>query len=326
VDGFPSALAPVVRSAVFASHALIFGLVPILLLVLRPAAEAAQLAQEGRSRVGRRAEALAGVALLVAMAGATYALVSQSAETADLAGEPLGADSLGLVLQTQFGAWHLARFPVCIALLALLLGRVRTWGLRAGDIPAPARWWGLWGVLAAVLLASISMAGHAAAAEVPLVAVSNDVLHLAAGATWITGVVALTWLLPAAWAGGGALDQLSIVAPAVDRFARIAPWAIGIVVATGLVNSLTHLGLSPGALIRTGYGRALSIKLLGVVGIVALGAINHFVSRRRLLAGLAANRPVREQTTLRRAVAVEVLLAAFVLGVTGVLVGLAPPE
>jgi copper transport protein len=326
VDGFPSALTQVVRGAVFASHALIFGLVPILLFVLRPAAEAAQLAPEGRSRVGRRAEALAVLALFVAMAGTTYALVRQSAETADLVGEPLGADSLGLVFQTQFGAWHLARFPVCIALLTLLLGKVRTWGLGAGDGPAPARWWGLWSVLAAVLLASVSMAGHAAASGVPLVTVPNDVVHLAAGATWITGVIALTWLLPAAWARGADLDQLRLVAPAVDRFARIAPWAIAIVVATGVVNALTHLGLSPGALLRTGYGRALSIKLLGVVGIVALGAINHFVSRRRLLAGLAAMRPVREQTTLRRAVAVEVLLAAFVLGVTSVLVGLAPPE
>lgn len=326
MDGFPSALTQFVRGAVFASHALIFGLVPVFVLVLRPAVAEAQLGPVGRARVGRRAEGLAVAALLIAVVGAGYALVNQAVEAADLAGEPLGGHAFSLVMQTQFGAWHLARFPVCLALTALLVGRIRMWALASGEGSAPARWWVLWVLLSVALLVSVSMAGHAAASDVPILAVPNDVVHLAAGATWLTGVVALTWLLPAAWARGDDLAQLRVVAPAVDRFARVALGAIAIVVATGVVNALTHLGLSPGDLIRTSYGRALSIKLVGVAGIVGLGAVNHFVARRRLLAGLAARRPVRDQTTLRRAVAVEVLLAAFVLGVTGVLVGLAPPE
>jgi copper transport protein len=321
VDGFPSATTIAIRLAVFASHALVFGLVPIFLLVLRPALSGAGISPERRAAVGSRAEVMVLVALIVGAAGSAYALVQGAAEAADLLGTPLDADAFRVVLETQFGLWHLLRFPLALALLALLVGKVKSWG---ADEDAPRRWWLLWGLLAAMLLASTSLAGHAAASDIPAIGVPNDVLHLAAGATWLTGVVALTWLLPIAGRGSEDVDRLRVLAPAVDRFSRVAFWSIMVVAATGTVNALLHLG-SFEALVSTDYGRTLMTKLSAFACIVGLGAVNHYVMRGRLLAGLRAGRPVREQTLLRRAVAVEVALAVFVLGATGVLVSLPPP-
>lgn len=324
MDGFPSAPTLIVRLAVFSSHALLFGFVPIIVLVLRPALNASPVEPARRAIVARRAETFLLIALVAAVAGTAYALVSEVAEAADLLGEDVGREAVELVLQTQFGLWHLVRFPVCLALFALLAGKVRSWALDEGKGSAPARWWTLWLILATVLLGSISLAGHAAASHSSL-AVPNDMVHLAAGATWLSGVVALTWLLPAAWGPADGPEQLGVLAPAVDRFSRVAFWSVMVIAATGVANALVHLERL-GDLVSTDYGRTLTAKMCAFACIVALGAVNHFVMRGRLLAGLRAGEPVRAQMVLRRTVAVEVALAVIVLGATAVLVGFPPPD
>lgn len=322
MDGFPSATTIAIRFGLFASQALVFGLVPILLLVLRPAMASGEVPAPSRIALARRAEVMVLVALIVGMVATAYGLVIAAAEAADLSGSTLDADAFRTVFETQFGIWHLVRFPVALALIALLVGKVKSWAV---DEDAPARWWVLWGSLSALLLASISLAGHAAASDIPLVGVPNDVVHLAAGATWLTGVVAITWLLPAADRDADDLGRLQLQAPVIDRFSRVAFWSIMIVAATGTVNALLHLG-SIGALTSTTYGRTLVTKLGAFAVIVTLGAVNHFVMRGRLLAGMRAGRPVPEQVRLRRAVGVEVAFAVLVLGATGVLVNLPPPS
>jgi copper transport protein len=316
------------RFIVFLSHALLFGLVPIALLVLRPAFAAAAIEGARRDLVARRAESLMMIALIVALLGAALGLLTQALENADLRGVSLGLRSFEAVLATSPGQLHVLRAPLILALGVLLMGRGRSW-LLAGtagpeEAAAPRRWWAVWLILAAALLATVSRSGHAAGHEWQAVAVTNDVCHLAAGAAWITGIVGLTYLLPGAWRGRDEHAQLSLLAPAVDRFSRVAFWSIMVVIVTGVINSLLHLGAF-GNLFDTDYGRTLVVKLSVFVFILALGGLNHFRLRMRLLQALETGEPSRHRRALRRNVAAELALGLILIVAASFLISFPPP-
>ena len=103
----------------------------------------------------------------------------------------------------------------------------------------------------------------------------------------------------------------------VTAFSPRALALAGIVVATGAVGMLLHVG-SLTALVNTGYGRMLLVKL-GLFGLVlAAGAWNWKRVRPALDRGAPPSR-------LRRSAALELLLAAAVLLATAVLVALPTP-
>ena len=96
---------------------------------------------------------------------------------------------------------------------------------------------------------------------------------------------------------------------------------LAVVCVTGLARSVVQVG-SPGALFDKGYGVTLLIKLGLVVGLVALGALNHFIwapAVRRGDPDESATRRFRLNSTS------ELAVALVVLAVTAVLSGLAPP-
>ena len=78
-------------------------------------------------------------------------------------------------------------------------------------------------------------------------------------------------------------------------------------------------------LLHAAYGRAILVKAVLVVGLVALGAVNRqcVVPRLRAVAGRAA--PGGAGVLLRRTVRIEVTVMVAVLGVTGALVNYTPP-
>jgi putative copper export protein len=315
------------RFIVFLSHALLFGLVPIALLVLRPAFAAAAIEGVRRDFVARRAESLMMIALIVALLGAALGLLTQALDDADLRGVSLGLRSFEAVLATSPGQLHVLRAPLILALGVLLMGRGRSWllaGTAGPEAAAPRRWWAVWLILAAALLATVSRSGHAAGHEWQAVAVTNDVCHLAAGAAWITGIVGLTYLLPGAWRGRDEHAQLSLLAPAVDRFSRVAFWSIMVVIVTGVINSLLHLGAF-GNLFDTDYGRTLVVKLSVFVFILALGGLNHFRLRMRLLRALESGEPSRHRRALRRNVAAELALGLILIVAASFLISFPPP-
>jgi putative copper export protein len=315
------------RFLVFLSHALLFGLVPIALLVLRPAFAATAIEGLRRDAVARRAELLMMIALIVALVGAALGLLNQALEDADLRGVSVGLRSFEAVLATSSGQWQVLRAPLILALAVLLMGRARSWllaGTAGPERGAPRRWWAVWLVLAAALLATVSRSGHAAGHEWHVVAVANDFCHLAAGAAWITGIVGMTYLLPGAWRGRDEHAQLSLLAPAVDRFSSVAFWSIMVVTITGVINSLLHLGAF-GNLFGTDYGRTLVVKLSIFVFILALGGLNHFRLRIRLLQALKAGEPSRHRRALRRNVAAELALGLTLIVATSLLVSFPPP-
>lgn len=315
---------PLLRFSAFAGSALVFGLVPIIRLVLRPAF--GPLGGDwapGRRRVAKRLEGLALAGLVAAGTATAVLLVLQAALVAELGSRRVGLSDFAAVFDTTFGQWYGIRFAIIAGLAVVLTGRVAEWSLTSPGVGrGPGLlWWGTWTGLGIALLATSSLSGHAAVASPTPWSIINDIVHLAAGATWFTGIVSLAVILPDGWRGRGSQESLTLLAPAVLRFARIALISVALVAITGLANSFLHLG-SPSDLISTPYGRTLSLKLVAFAVILALGALNHWVNARRLERALKnpqAGSPVR---TFRRAIAVELVAGLMIMGLSGVLVGL----
>jgi putative copper export protein len=148
----------------------------------------------------------------------------------------------------------------------------------------------------------------------------NDVVHLAAGAVWFSGIVLLASVLPYATRGLEGAERLKLTAPIVSRFSWVALVSIGVVALTGTFNSLFNVE-SPGDLVDSGYGQLLSAKILAFIGVLALGAINHFYVRRRLEAAARDSATTRAQSLFRKTIAIELALALLLMGLTGFLVG-----
>jgi putative copper export protein len=174
-------------------------------------------------------------------------------------------------------------------------------------------------VPAALGLAAIpSLSGHAAGAEQGAAfAVINDALHVCAAGAWL-GTLAMigTAVLPAMVRLDAAPDRA--IADVVDRFSPLALWMAGLLVVSGVVNSLLHFG-APGQLVTTAYGRTLLAKLTLFTGVLAAGAFNW----RRLRPRLGGQGSV---AWLRRSIALELAFALAVLSATAYLTGLPRPD
>jgi copper transport protein len=199
---------------------------------------------------------------------------------------------LRAVLDTRFGHAWAARALLGLVALGLVGPLLRARRL----LPAAA----LTGV---GLLASAAVSGHAGVSG-PF-DVASDVLHLAAVSCWLGGLALLACCVLPREAGAG------------EVVARFSPLAFGCVVAivvTGTFQSWREVG-SAGALTGTTYGHLLLAKVAGFAVLVALGAVGRRWVRRRVAGGLA---------TVRRSVALEVVVAAAVLALTALLVNAEP--
>ena len=313
------------RSIVFIAHAFAFGVLPVLLLVLRPSFASLDGGgwERGRARLAEHLEGLLQSALVASFVATSVGFVLQAALVAEAQGGEIGSDSFSAVANTPFGQWFLLRYPLLAGLAVLLVKRVRTWSLAGAgdDRRGPGRsWWIGWAALSLGLLATSTLSGHTSVARPLALAVITDLLHLVSGGIWFAGIVVLAFVLPDGWAGQDALGRLRLLTPAIVRFSNLALVSIAALLITGTLNSLFHIGkLSD--LWETGYGRALSIKILLFLAILALGGLNHLFVRRRLERALEAGRKEPAEGVFRKTIATELLIGVLVLGVTGFLVG-----
>jgi copper transport protein len=157
-------------------------------------------------------------------------------------------------------------------------------------------------------------AGHAAASgHLAWLDVLVQWLHLLSVGVWVGGLV---WLL--VWTRNRDGVDLGV---AVKRFSILAGIALAVVAATGLQRAISEVGgpTAWGRLFHTSFGVTLLIKVALFAGLVSLGARNRYVNVPRV------SRDPGGMPSLRRAVGAEVLIAAGILGVTGVLTQLPPP-
>ena len=314
------------RFTAFAAHALLFGLVVILIFVLRPSFKALGGPEwdRGRARIADRLEGLVQASLMASVVATLIVVLLQSILNAEIRGDDIDVDSLLAVFETSFGQWSALRLPLAVGLSIMLVRRVRDWSMAgAGDSrPAPSpTWWLAWAGMALGLLATSSLSGHAAVATPRWVSLPNDLIHLASGSVWFTGVIVLSVILPSGWRAAGSDGRLRLLAASVERFSHVAMVSIGIVAVTGTINSFLHIG-KLADFVDTGYGKALFVKILFFFGILALGGVNHYFVSARLQKAVADGTPTASQRLFRKTIAVELAIALTIIGVTGLLVGL----
>jgi len=267
-------------------------------LVLLDATAGAMPHLRGRLRMVRRV--LGAAAVLGLAASAVLSTVwQQGGSLGDLAESQTWVDAL-----TSHAA-------VSTMLAAFGLVVVVTWTEIAARVGGP-RWlrYGV-GAAAVVALASLPWVGHTRAYGPTWLVVAADLVHVAAGAVWIGGVIGLILTLSRT-SDASATRAISTV----RRFSAVAGWTVVTVAVAGTVLAWRILG-SVDDLFDTSYGRALLVKVAVVALVVLTAAANRLVLLPRLAADPTAD---LVRTRLRRMLAVEAAGLVVVLGVTSVLV------
>jgi copper transport protein len=172
------------------------------------------------------------------------------------------------------------------------------------------------GASAVLLMITWPLAGHAAAGTQTPLAITVDLLHLAAMAVWLGGLAVLAVSLPMA----AARADLRAVLP---RFSRVAFGCVVVLVASGTYQTWRDVGTLP-ALYRTTFGQVLLVKLAAVIGAIALGGLARLWVRRHLRAAGATSDEDAPVATFRRGLLAELGVGAGVLAMTAALVVLVP--
>jgi copper transport protein len=189
----------------------------------------------------------------------------------------------------------------------------------------------LLGGLAAV--AAPALEGHTRTSTPMWASVLADIVHVAAAAVWVGGLVAIvvsarvvrTARLAPVGAAPATVAATSSAGegddhPRLVRFVSSASFAaVAAVAATGVLLALVIVD-DLGELADSRYGRLLGLKVLLVAVLVGIGARNRWRVVPAVVAGTAGSR-----IALWRSVRVEVAVAALVVVVAAALVGTPPP-
>lgn len=217
--------------------------------------------------------AMAGILLLPAtprgrlLAAASMVWVVLAGGLAALLGGPSGLAGPHLALIVLVAAVY----GLVVVLLAVISPQVPD--LRLPDLPwVPP-------LAAAGLLAGLPIAAHAWGSGPG--AVLADWLHLLAASLWIGGLACLLVVLLAVFRDrdpGAAAQAARALVPHASRMAALG---LAVLLLTGLYGARMHV---PGwqAAVGTDYGRILLLKILLVVPLAALGAVNRFGLRPRI--------------------------------------------
>jgi len=234
------------------------------------------------------------LAAIFAVLGLFATILSFSLSGANLTGDLSGMTdpmTLSLLWTTPVGtALALRLIGLNLLLVGLFLGRIGAWVSVLGGI---------------IALFSFTQIGHISSSESELMEVAL-ILHLLAVALWI-GVLTPLYRL------ASSSTRYASAADVGHQFGLVASVTVPVLIVVGgymgyqLVGSFT-------ALIETGYGQALIIKILLFSGLLGLAAANKlwFVPALRLGNPVAASH-------LSKSIYVEWLFILAVLGVTAVL-------
>lgn len=213
--------------------------------------------------------------------------------------------AVGVSLGTLFGSSAGGKF----IWLAITVGVAAVFGIAAALRP---------GRVASILVAMTAagallvraLGGHAGGAGLPVLNVGLQWVHLLGVGVWIGGLVWLALVIGS--------DTHAERGGEVRAFSMIAGVGLGAVAITGTLRAVDVLG-GWGALLHvfsTSYGTTLAIKVALAIVLIGLGAFNHYVNVPRYASSGRA--------VLRRIAGAELLLAAGVFALTGVLTGLPP--
>ena len=227
----------------------------------------------------------------------------------------LGTPLLSFLTNSRFGTLFWIRLLLVIAVGALLaFRRSRFWQQTMAS-----RWWWAGILLIGCVMLTTSLGSHAAAQT--FLATIADWLHLIAVGIWVGGLVAL--LLTLLWLRRSDSSEF-IVTFLIARFSQLATICVIVLGITGIYQALIEV-VDTANLIDTPYGTAFAIKLLLVVPLLGLGAVNLLFIQRRLMQTVDdpnATQPLKR--LIRRTVGGEILFVCAVLLITGLLTSLPP--
>ena len=309
----------------------LFGGFAFLLFVLKPAlARSSALNNDekaeafGHSR--KRFTRLTLLSLIVIVISAFAGLVLQASSVLDLSITQAVAPAqlLRVLRQTSYGVPWFLQVAGALLIFAITFFFGRTRNDQAAKNPSkserPILWAGL--ILSALLLLSLSLTGHARAAQEEYkLAVFSDWLHLAAAGVWVGGIFYLVLTLPKSVSGLRDLTRLSVLSGVISRFSNLAIAGTILLALTGIYNSWIHLaGISD--LYNTPYGIILLVKIILFLLMLPMGGFNRFFIRPRVerLLGesntdeyAGAEKDFRFVLYLEAAFAAAVLLLAAIL-------------
>ncbi|MEP7287604.1 MAG: FixH family protein [Chloroflexota bacterium] len=166
------------------------------------------------------------------------------------------------------------------------------------------------------ILLTNSLYSHASAAQDSTAAVLNDWLHLLMTALWIGGLFQfINVIQPVRKTMKGSTATISTLVSHFSNYARVAVAALFI---TGLYSAWLQVG-SIDALFTTLYGKVLLVKLVLIVPLLALAAINLVLTYRGLESGQAI-----WVGRLRGLVSAEIVLTVGILVAVGAMTSLEP--
>ena len=235
-----------------------------------------------------------GLVAAFAVLGLAATILAFSLRGANLTGDLSGMtdpEMLGLLWTTPVGTALLLRLVGLGLLIAgLFMGRAGAWVSVLGGVVA------IW---------SFDHVGHISSRDTTLLDIALT-LHLLTVALWIGVLTPLKRL-------ASSPETFNLAADVGHRFGLVATVTVPLLIIVGgymgyqLVGSFT-------ALIGTGYGQALIIKVLLIGGLLGLAAAN----KLRFIPALRAGDPAAA-SQLSKSISVEWLVLLAVLGTTAVL-------
>jgi putative copper resistance protein D len=300
-----------IRAIHFAATAVTAGTLVFRTVVAKPALRSKDAVAE-LFRAQNLRVAWIGLAVTI-VSGVIWLLL----QAVSMSGLPLGEAMTPSVLltvlnQTQFGSVSEIRLVLAI-ILAVCLRYDR---LPLADRLAPAAAFGL--------TAAIAWTGHAASTPGAMgnLHLTADALHLFAAASWIGGLVSLVVLL-AAVRNHQALAWAALARDATLRFSTLGIVSVATLLATGLVNAWIMVG-SFHALVITGYGRLLMLKIVVFAIMLAFAAVNRFWLTPRLAISPGSELRLEALRQLTRNSVIEIVLGLTIFAIVGALGTLHP--
>ncbi len=209
-----------------------------------------------------------------------------------------------VLADTRFGFIWLGRMGMWVILgIALLLTTSKRWF-----------YWGGF-VLGVGILLTHSLNSHASAAEVSLLAVANDWIHLFAASLWIGGLIQFVTLIPVLKKLISTLDSFVRLTMYFSNYGRILVFTLAV---SGFYAGWLEVGAIRG-LFKTQYGNVLLLKLILILPLLAIAGINFIFTRRRLNNG--EGKWVRH---LRQLITIEIVLLIGIFAAVGVMTAISP--
>jgi copper transport protein len=248
--------------------------------------------------VGRRLALYSSALLAIGQVGQYIVFVNDMKGATGTFSSAL-SDSLSMTLGTVF----LFRATVAALLIVVLREILRRGGIdRVMGISLAAT--------SGFFLLGQSLGGHSRTEEMPWLGVPVGMVHTAAIAVWMGGLVTVVFVVAPSGNATWAVDVF-------NRFGRFAGRAMALIIVTGVVQSARlHGGVS--SLVSTSHGQLLLVKLTIFLLIVRLANRN----RRVLFSAqsTSVDRPVATRREVVKASLTEVGLGIVVLLVSAAMV------